>query len=339
MEEAKSLLAFAGAQCVVERVKAHPRKREAITLSQPAILARWIPDHPPRLLEKTQTVHVSWNAIAVSFDGEMIVVAPSDEQVEFRRWNDLSLLPDVKCPISEEATSLAFSPDGHWLALADRQETIYVIDRKNESVTAEIEGGERTSALLFSPDSNLLASACSFQGGGHIRIARIDREGRGIPVYELDRSNVSTPPSTFVDSLVDLAFSPDGQCLALFESSAIYHEQRPSGWRGNIVLYSVGTGIVQWQASIDAQVTGDTRSLEQVGNPMGFFTELLFINETEIACGASRGLVLVYDVITGKFKRGIDLHCDASVLSLSLDKDGTMLWGVLSDGKLALIPL
>jgi WD40 repeat protein len=339
MKETKPLPIFAAGHGTAERVQTHPRKQEAITSDQPAILVRWTLDHDLRVHTEMQTPHVRLNTVAVSPDGEIVAVAPLDEHLEFRRWDDLSLLPDVQCPISEEITSLAFSPDGRWLALANRHETIYIIDRTNASVTAEIEGGERTSALLFSPTSPILASACSFQGGGHVRIDRIDQEGRVFPVYELDRSDFSTLPGAFVDSLVDLAFSPDGRWLALFESSAIYHSQRPPGWRGNIVLYSLETGMLQWQTSLDAQVTGDKRSLEQIGCPLGFFTELLFANETDIACGASRGLVMFYDVITGKLKRGIDLHIDASVLSLSLDKDGALLWGVLSNGKLVLIPL
>jgi WD40 repeat protein len=296
-------------------------------------------DGPPRLLSSTQTAHVRFNAIAISPDGDTIGVAPTGAAIEFRRWNDLSLLPEVTNPISDEATSLSFSPDGRWFVLADRHEAIFLIDRTKGYVTAEVEGGEWTSTLLFNPASTVLASACSFQGGGHVRIDHIDNEGHLLPMYQLDRSNISTLPSAFVDSLIHLAFSPDGHSLALFESSSIYHNQRPSGWRGNIVLYTVETGVLQWQASIDAQVTDDRRSLKDAGCSMGFFTELLFVSKTEIACGATHGLVLFYDVATARLTRSIDLHSDAAVCSLSLDKDDDMLWVVLTDGKLALISL
>ena len=127
----------------------------------------------------------------------------------------------------------------------------------------------------------------------------------------------------------------DGQ---VFETYAIYHDRRPNGWRGDIVLYSVETGKLHWQTSIDSQATGDTRSLKQFGSHMGFFTEITFVSNIEIACGASRGLVLFYAVGNGKLTCSIDLHTDASVLSLALSKDGTTLCVVLSDGKLAFIP-
>ena len=339
MKKIGSSSAFALEQLVVECVRTHPGRQEAITLVDHATLARWELDYPPHLLTSTQTAHTRLNAIAVSPDGEMIAVAPAKEPIEFRRWDDLSLRLDVANPISNEATSLAFSPDGRWFALADRHEAISLIDRTKGYVTAEVEGGEWTSTLLFDPTSSILASACSFQGGGYVRLDRIDTEGHVLLAYELDRSNASTLPAAFVDSLIHLAFSPDGHGLALFESSAIYHEKRPAGWRGNIVLYAVETGILQWQASIDAQVTGDTRLLKEVGYPGGFFTELLFISKTEIACGATHGFVLFYDVASGRRTRSIDLQTDAAVRSLSLDKDGKVLWAVLDNGKLVLISL
>lgn len=328
---------FATEKMIVEQVRTHPRKREALTSAEPAMLAKWAFDHPPRLCATVQTPHFHLNAIAISSNGEMIAVAPASKQIEFRRWDDLSLLPDLIASTSEEATSVMFSDDGRWLAMADRHETISLIDLTTGSVTAEVEGGEQTFALRFNPASTILASACSFQGGGYIRVDRIGTEGQLLPLYELSRSDYSTQPGAFIDSLNHLAFSPDGQWLALFESSAIYHDQRPPGWRGNIVLYAVETGALQWQASIDEQVTGDRRSLREIGSPMGFFTELLFVNQTEIVCGASHGLVLFYDVAIGKPTRSIDLHTDASIRSLSLEKDGAILWCVLGDGQLATV--
>lgn len=133
----------------------------------------------------------------------------------------------------------------------------------------------------------------------YVRVDRISSDGQLIPLYELDRSNFSTPAAAFVDNLSHLAFSPDGQWLALFESSRIYHAHRPAGWRGNIVLYAVETRELQWQASLDVQGTSDHRTLAEAGYPTGFFTELLFVDNTEIACGATQGLIVCYNVATG----------------------------------------
>jgi len=326
---------------MIEQVRTHPNKPEAITVVKRGSLARWTlePDYHPRCLTSTQTDHIRFNALTVSPDGEMIIIAPADGPIEFRRWDDLSLVPHGSHSVFGEITSLAFSPNERWFAVADRQETISLIDVAGRSVMAEIAGGEWTSSLLFDPTSTLLASACSFQGGGHIRLDQIDQKGHLVPRYELERSRVSTPPQAFVDSLVHLAFSPDGRQLALFETSAVYQNLRPADWRGNIVLYTVETGVVQWQASLDAHITDDQRSLKDLGCPLGFFTELLFVSQTEIACGASHGLVVLYDVVTGRLRRRIDLQSDASVCSLALNENGTLLWVVLTDGKLVVVSL
>lgn len=72
---------------------------------------------------------------------------------------------------------------------------------------------------------------------------------------------------------------------------------------------------------------------------MGFLTELLFVSSTEIACGATHGVIVCYDVATGKVTRNMVLPTNAAIRSLSLNKDKRMLWVVLDNGKLLLHPL
>ena len=98
-----------------------------------------------------------------------------------------------------------------------------------------------------------------------------------------------TSGKRFVDTLVHLDFSPDGGSLALFETSAIYHDARPRGWRGDVVLYETGTWKQRWKASVDAKATGDKRSLAKAGHEMGFLTEVRFLNGETLACGATNG--------------------------------------------------
>jgi hypothetical protein len=208
-----------------------------------------------------------------------------------------------------------------------------LIDCASGKVTAEIEGGEGTSPMLFDPTSTILASVCSFQGIEHVRLDKLSDEGQLIPLYELWGSDA------FIDRLITLTFSPDGHWLALFETSSLYADLRSPGWRGNLVLYSVETGTLQWQASIDAQVTGDKRSVKEAGYPLAFFTELLFVSNTEIACGATQGKVVFYDVVTGKLRRSVALPTHAAVHALFLDRDDHKPRVVLDNGKLAVLPL
>jgi hypothetical protein len=105
------------------------------------------------------------------------------------------------------------------------------------------------------------------------------------------------------------------------------------------VLYHVETGALQWLVSIDAQTTGDERPLKEAGYPMAFVTSLLFVSNTEIACGATQGKIVFYDVPTGKLIRTVALPTNAAVHALALDKDDRKLWVVLDDGKLVALPL
>jgi ankyrin repeat protein len=321
-------------QFVIQRTWLHPHKQEVITEVKYAILARWRLDNSPRLLVSTATVHSRFNNLAISPDGETIVLAPAEEPVELRRWSDFSLLPSDGVPISNEATALAFSPNGRWFALADRQEAIYVIDRATGKVTAQVEGGEWTPEIFFDPTSTLLASRCVIQDSQYVRLDKLSDDGQLIALHD-----IRLPIERRGDEMSGLGFSPDGKWLALFASSSSSQFLQPSGWRGDIVLYNVETGTVRWQVSIDAQVTGDKRSLKEAGYPGGFFTRLLFVSNTEIACRATEGTIIFYDVVTGKPTRRIALPTNVAIRDLFLDKDGQRLWGVVDDEKFEMFPI
>ncbi len=139
-----------------------------------------------------------------------------------------------------------------------------------------------------------------------VRIDKID-DGDLIPVVELNRSDNRTPGKRFVDTLVHLDFTPDGGLLALFETSAIYHDARPRGWRGDVVLYETGTWKQRWKASVDAKATGDKRSLAKAGHEMGFLTEVRFLNGETLACGATQGHVLFFRASDGKLVRRVQV--------------------------------
>ncbi|NJO18916.1 MAG: hypothetical protein HC838_01000, partial [Spirulinaceae cyanobacterium RM2_2_10] len=157
------------------------------------------------------------------------------------------------------------------------------------------------------------------------------------PVYDFVRSNNQTPAADFVDALAYLTFSPDARWLALFETATNHHDQHSPGWRGNLALYSLATGQLAWCAAVDAAATGDGRSLAQSGCHNGFYTELSFLDAQTLACGATAGKLLLYDVATGQLRRRLDLGRGAAVRSLASDSSGT-LWLVLTDGELLAIP-
>jgi ankyrin repeat protein len=327
---------------VLRKVHIDPRRHEAITVADQAILSRWSLGDRPRILTSVQAAHAWFSDLAVAPDGEHLAVATPEPMIEWRRWDDLELLEQFACPSEGPAglEAIAIALDGRWIAVADSREQVHLIDRVSGRVVATAAAGERTSCVRFDPSSHLLATACSFQGGGSVRIHGIEQDCL-IPVEELNRSDCTTAARDFVDSLIHLAFSPDGGSLALFETSAIGHEARPRGWRGNLVLYQVGSWKRRWFASVDARSTGDKRSLERAGHAMGFLTEVLFLDEETLACGATLGHVLFFRVADGKLMRREQVHAEAPVVSLARDSLGPALWAALGagGGELVRIPL
>jgi WD40 repeat protein len=313
------------------------KRSEAITVVDHAILVRWELADPPKPLRVLYTEHTHLRILASSSDGNYILMWAEGNQdnsegiLELCAWETLELVKRIPQPTEGQVQSAAFSPNGKWLALAiDSLEAVYLIDKNTGENLAEVSGGEWTASVRFAPTSELLAVACSFQGGATVGIHKHEQiwiEN----VFEFGRSDYTTSASQFVDTLVDVAFSPDSRFLILFETSGIYHELYPAGWRGNLALYSVENGNLQWQYSIDAAATGNVRSLAEAGYSSGFLTNVVFLNADVIACGSTAGCVLLYNTASGKLIR---VHPDASVVSLALDSAGAAIWVLLSNGDL-----
>jgi ankyrin repeat protein len=325
------------------KVRIHPSRPEALTIAEQAVLTRWSLGETAEVRTSVQAGYPWFADLAVAPEGDLVAVTTTTDRIELRRWDDLGLEGMVACPTEggHGLGALDISPDGRWIAVADSCEQVHLLDRTTGQVVATLEAGERTYAVRFDPTSRLLATACSFQGGGHVRIDRLGADGRWVPDRELARSDYRTPGKRFVDTLAHVTFSPDGGSLALFETSAIYHDTRPKGWRGDVVLYEVESGRLRWAVSIDAKATGDRRSLVQAGHEMGFLAEVQFLDDETVACGATRGTVLFYRVTDGKLVGKVCVHPEAPVVSLALDRQGSALWAALGQGggELVRVPL
>ncbi|WP_165247992.1 ankyrin repeat domain-containing protein [Paludisphaera soli] len=318
------------------RVRTHPLRFEAVTVADEATLHRWSLGESPHVVAGLRSHHAWFADIAVAPQGDVFAVTTPESTIEMRRWDDLRVVFELPCPMEGRGglQALDLAPDGCWLAVADPCEQVHLIDRATGKVVATVNGGEQTLCVRFHPSSLLVAAACSFQGGGHVRIDRIE-SGRLIPVAELERSDFRTPAGRFVDTLAHLAFSPDGRHLALFETSrhgTRRNSPRPAGWRGDVALYDVGTWTLRWTASVDAKATGDDRTLAEAGHGMGFLTEVQFVDDETLACGATEGLVLFYRVGDGRLARKVRVHPVAPVVSLAMEPSRQALWAALGEG-------
>lgn len=324
------------------KIRMHPMRPEAIAVAEQATLFRWKLGEPPEVVAGLQSHHAWFPDLAAAPQSDLFAVTTLGQTIELRRWDDLRVEQEVSCPTAgpHGLAALDLSPDGRWIAVADSAEELHLIERATGRVVATQEAGERTYCVRFDPTSRLLAVACSFQGGGHVRIDRID-DGGLTAVAQLGRSDHRTPGKRFVDTLAHLAFSPGSGFLALFETSAIYHDARPRGWRGDVALYETGTWSLRWTASVDAKATGDARPLPQAGHEMGFLTEIVFVDDETLACGSTKGCVLFYRVSDGKLQGRVQIHPEAPVTSLAVDATRRTLWAALGagGGTLVHVPL
>jgi WD40 repeat protein len=96
-------------------------------------------------------------------------------------------------------TSVAFSPDGKWLASGDRRGVIRIWNVADGTIIREWAAhGEEIIAVLFSPDGSLLVSATD-------RVVNIWRTGDWSLVHQIVQ----------IPGVSAIAFSPDGKLLAI----------------------------------------------------------------------------------------------------------------------------
>lgn len=97
--------------------------------------------------------------------------------------------------------SLAFSPDGFWLAAGDTRNNIHLLDAITGSVKLVMKGHNRTvNSVAFSPDGNTLASA--------------SLDGNVILWNPLTGTQKATFRRNKVRAMENVVFSPDGSLLA-----------------------------------------------------------------------------------------------------------------------------
>src|SRR5579859_4263873 len=311
----------------------HPQRLEAITF-QESVFTRWALTDPPVILATFVDDGETPQVITVPPDGDCFAVGLSSDAytvlegdaplcgIAFRRWVDFQITHTFSLPSGHNLTSLGFSADRRWLAAADGGEQIYLVDRTTEEVVSVIPGGTCTSVTVFDSTTAYLAVACTGQGGGYGAIYTVKQQLQPLHV-PLDRTVLQWPIMDFADTFGTAAFSPDGRLLALYVNS-----QWAPGWQGELSVYEVLSGQLQWYTRIDLLQIGKNRT-PSVGIHQ-FISDICFTPEgTHVVIGSAYGDLLLFDTQHGRCDYQISTGTNKPVGHLAFDATGRRLWALV----------
>jgi serine/threonine protein kinase/WD40 repeat protein len=180
-------------------------------------------------------------ATALSFSPEKDVFAFGDDQGRISLRNVATRAPLTSLPASRTSIrSLAFSTDGRRLAVGDSGGTVTIWNLGSKLLPITCRGSNYDIyALAFSPDGTILASA------GRSEVKLWDAASSQL-ILNLNENNLMT----------GLAFSPDGQQLAVSSKTAFNYKGKVTIWRlqdgrGMRRLRGLGTQVARVQFSSD----------------------------------------------------------------------------------------
>jgi hypothetical protein len=233
---------------------------------------------------------------------------------------------------SDEVHSVAFSPDGQFLASGASDYAVRGWNvRTGKPVGTLVGHVGRVSSVTFGPDGTLLAS------GGFDKVVRVWKLPNGEPFHNLNHS----------DWIFSVAISPDNKVLA------------SAGADGEIKLWTLETGSLlrtltghsHWVLCV--AFSPDGRSLVssgadkmvkvwdlEAGELLHAFEHPDWVRSVAvgsdgrfIAGGGEDGAIKVWDLETGELIHDIAAH-SGPVFSVAISFDGQLLFSGGSDGKI-----
>ena len=176
------------------------------------------------------------NGLAFSRDGKFVAAAGNHNTV---LWSVTTRKILTVLPVRAAASKVAFSPDGHTLAIGEVNGIDALYDFRTRKEVAELIGIDSTDGIDFSPDGKLLASA-SLSGTVTLWNVAAQSKYRDLPG---------------ANPVYAVRFSPDGKLVAVGDSSgAVFLWNASSGKRVGRPLTGQSGGV----ASIDFDPNGGT---------------------------------------------------------------------------------
>jgi WD40 repeat protein len=189
-----------------------------------------------------------------SADGQWLVSAGEDRQVQLWDWQKGTLIRTFTAN-GETEKSVAIDPKGQFIVSSD-DDTLQIWELQTGKLRRTLKSGDRfVSVIALSPDGRTLAS------GGTNSTITLWNLNTGEPIQTLDIAI----PNRVGSDISALAFSPDGQRLAM--GITMFHKEISFGSDYSLQLWNVATGtqIASWQGHTDAVrsivFTADSKTL------------------------------------------------------------------------------
>jgi WD40 repeat protein len=146
------------------------------------------------------------NGVAFSPDSTLLALALSDDTVWLRRVSDGEIVLRLGNHTGR-VLSLAFSPDGEYLATGSEDGTLNLwrLERKADgefgaTLVLKLQHSNWVNSLAFSPDGTILATATM---------------DRNVRLWSVPDGGVIEPPLHSMPQVTSVSFSPDGRTLAV----------------------------------------------------------------------------------------------------------------------------